>query len=1213
MSRFRYTASGRLGFWDSLPRSDTFRSRLSSLLAANAHAVVESDVRDLVETNDSGLAAITAICDKIIARGNPALVAPGFENLLLSGPGSESFSVQELANGPDVGGTFLGSRLPEGSGNDLLDAALDLLDLLYRADVPVSEQVLSDELQQLCSDEEDSFYAGLVAAFGPWVAGFIQRQPLISDLVDVALPAGLTGNRVDFALQMSRLHWVFEIDGLQHADEREKDAWRDRTLRQAGWEVFRVQAATVRSDLDRWLREVLERAEDGESRSLEATNAWGSVESALKNSPVHRAAWHTVLMPLAVQRCLRGLLILYRYGALDAGRRQRLLVVEEDAPMVVDAFRSLLELWGLVHALSPGLSAPPPSVSLEVIGARALSDDGIEVRYIGEPDGEYDAVISHSLLMGEGRVGPRLATVAPGLADGAIRVCRAIGRRTERRLLSSQSFHYRLDGDSEAPDSAMRRLLQITFRKRDFRDGQLPALRRLLNGEPAVVLLPTGGGKSLIYQFAGMLLPGMTMVVDPIISLMDDQVWNLKRMGIDRVAGVSGQQGTNDRGKTLQRMARGEISYIFIAPERLQSREFRVQLQQVRANVPVSLVVVDEAHCLSEWGHDFRPSYLHLPRNLKRYCVDSDTGAQPTLAALTGTASYAVLEDIQAELDITDEDAIIMPESFDRRELNFDIRQVNHRARPAALAQVRETMPHRFGVDAKDFYQPNRGRDTDCGLIFCPHVNGLLGVVDVAAGLGHSHYYAGGEPRGFGGEWNEYKQRMQRHFTESRVQELVTTKSFGMGIDKPNIRYTVHYGMAASVEAFYQEAGRAGRNGREGYALCTVLYSDDGWDEALRILEEPDHQRALQRLRAAQRNGQGDVLVQLWFLLNSYKGREQEKASTLALWQDHLLPEVTGLPVAGPSTLNVPFGGSREEREKSIYRLAMLGVVSDYTVDWRTLGFEITVVNAGADAVVENLRQYLTKYKFAEYVNALLTPVTEAGRDELMSGAVGVLVDFIYDEVVAKRKQAIRTMAELCREFRDSASFRSDILAYLQDSEFSKELNEWRNRSFDQVGLKAVRGVLDRLDAPDQLRKLIGTTRRMLDADPGNVSLRYLSVGARAASPWESDHSVLNETRALLTSAPAGVSDPDQLSVELLRDIGRWRPPLLGGLAAVMIEGDDGLEFARRLLSERGFADKVRLTAVRAVTDNVLNLITAASGFYDLALPGGDDDPTHRR
>ena len=353
-------------------------------------------------------------------------------------------------------------------------------------------------------------------------------------------------------------------------------------------------------------------------------------------------------------------------------------------------------------------------------------------------------------------------------------------------------------------------------------------------------------------------------------------------------------------------------------------------------------------------------------------------------------------------------------------------------------------------------------------------------------------------------------------------------------------------------------------------------------------------------------------LVQLWFLLNSYKGREQEKASTLALWQDHLLPEVAGLPVAGPNTLNVPFGDSREEREKSIYRLAMLGVVYDYTVDWRVLGFEITVVNAGADAVVENLRQYLAKYKFAEYVNALLTPVTEAGPDELMSGAVGVLVDFIYDEVVAKRKQAIRTMAELCREFRDSASFRSDILAYLQDSEFSKELNEWRNRSFDQVGLKAVRGVLDRLDAPDQLRKLVGATRRMLDADPGNVSLRYLSVGARAASPWESDRSVLDETHTSLALAQAGVSNLDNLRIELLQDIGRCRPLLLGRLARAMMEGDDGLGFARRLLSERESADAVRLTAVRMVTDNVLNLITVASGFYDLALPGGNDDSTDR-
>ena len=149
------------------------------------------------------------------------------------------------------------------------------------------------------------------------------------------------GNRVDFALQMSRVRWIFEVDGVQHANERDQDARRDRTLQRGGWKVFRVPAATVRSNAIDWLTEVLNRADIGERKSLDAKNTWGSVSSALEHSPIHRAAWHTILMPLAVQRCSRGLLMLYRYGALDAGRTQRLLVMEEDAPAVVD---------GLPHA-----------------------------------------------------------------------------------------------------------------------------------------------------------------------------------------------------------------------------------------------------------------------------------------------------------------------------------------------------------------------------------------------------------------------------------------------------------------------------------------------------------------------------------------------------------------------------------------------------------------------------------------------------------------------------------------------------------------------------------------------------------------------------------------------------------------------------------------------------------------------------------------------
>ena len=250
MKQIRYTASGQLGLWDFMPQPKTFRSQLRGLLAANSHAVVEYDDLNPVETVDPGLAAITAVCDKIIARGNPAWVAPDYEKLLLTGPGKEFFNVQELADGPDVGCRFVDTTLADGGVSELPDAALDLP---YSADCLLLEQALSDELRQLGSAEEETFYSCLVETLGPWATGFIQKQPLISDLVGGELPPGLMGSRVDFALQMSRVRWVFEVDGAQHIHERDQDARRDRTLQQAGWKVFRVPAATVHSNPIDWL------------------------------------------------------------------------------------------------------------------------------------------------------------------------------------------------------------------------------------------------------------------------------------------------------------------------------------------------------------------------------------------------------------------------------------------------------------------------------------------------------------------------------------------------------------------------------------------------------------------------------------------------------------------------------------------------------------------------------------------------------------------------------------------------------------------------------------------------------------------------------------------------------------------------------------------------------------------------------------------------
>ncbi len=717
------------------------------------------------------------------------------------------------------------------------------------------------DLQKLYGFGEDILYAGLIKKLGISAAGAIQRQPLISDLVKRQIPPKLTDNRVDFALQMSRARWVIEVDGYSKMLGPIDDL-RDDILRKDGWQVCRVRLPgerdKVHSALNDWIQQAWTDAKPENLLSLDIGSTKGSVVTALGKSRIHRAAWHLLLRPLAVQRCLRGLLLLYRHGTLDATQPQRILVVEEDMPVVADAFKMLRELWKLTSVLNPELGVGPPELFLDVIGEKGLQETGHKVSHVSRPEGVYDAVISHSLLLGEGYPGPLFSQVAPELAHCAIRIRRALGRRAGRRLLWSRGFNYGLDYGCEIQENALKRLLQIVFRKRDFKDDQLKAISRLLRGDSAIVLLPTGGGKSLIYQLVGMLLPGMTVIVDPIIALMDDQVYNLRRMGIDRIEGISSQltpKAKKAKDEVLQRMAGGELSYVFISPERLQSEEFRVQLQQAKSYVPISLAVVDEAHCLSEWGHDFRPAYLRLPQNLQNYCKDKDTGAFPTLAALTGTASYAVLEDMQAELELNDEDAIIRPASFCRSELHFDVRQVSPESRAAELQLVREEMPGRWNLDSKEFFQSGCGNGTDCGLVFCPHVDGNMGVVAVAAELGHANFYAGKRPKGFEGDWDKHKQDMQSRFIRSEIQELIATKAFGMGIDKPNIRYAVHFVAPSSVEQLYQEAGRAGRNGKKGYALWTVIYC------------------------------RADKKVNEWFLSNSHKGHDKEKRCTFELWQ----------------------------------------------------------------------------------------------------------------------------------------------------------------------------------------------------------------------------------------------------------------------------------------------------------------------------------------
>ena len=350
-------------------------------------------------------------------------------------------------------------------------------------------------------------------------------------------------------------------------------------------------------------------------------------------------------------------------------------------------------------------------------------------------------------------------------------------------------------------------------------------------------------------------------------------------MGIDRSIGItSGIGSRNEREQILDAFASGNYLFCYVAPERFQTQPFRERLRTLTVASPVSLIAVDEAHCVSEWGHDFRTSYLNLGRVAREYC--SFGGTAPPLVALMGTASKIVLKDVQRELGITDIEAIITPSSFDRPELHFSILKCRSSLKSSLVLGFLNRMPFDFGMSRGSFFQPAEDH-TASGLVFCPFVNSEYGVVDIAKGLSKAlgipvTFYSGGAPRGFeAGQWNEVRQANAARFRRNQDPLMVCTKAYGMGIDKPNVRYTVHLDLPESIESFYQEAGRAGRDKQR--AECAIVVSNDHPSRSERLLNP---NTSLEEIARGTKNipwqERDDVVRALWFHVQAFKGEAIE-------------------------------------------------------------------------------------------------------------------------------------------------------------------------------------------------------------------------------------------------------------------------------------------------------------------------------------------------
>lgn len=820
-----------------------------------------------------------------------------------------------------------------------------------------------------------------------------------------------SGTRVDFYLSHpSGNVLVVEVDGTQHRIQKGRDQASDDALALAGVRVSRIPAAMSADE---------------------------AVKAALAELPGNSlgersgSAFVNLLMMCKIASALQvAILRALQSGLLSEGKNRIDVVVPDEVAAVpglssvveaaiADSERALAHLLA-IYNVSREFSFDAKSVSAEWIGT------------------QEDATL----------------TIALGCrpASGDSRTMIVSDTFLHRAFLPPSSGISSLPGRISPSRERVRWFLQWVFDKEDFLDGQWEVIERLLAGKDCVVLLPTGGGKSISFQLPALLRPGRCLIVAPIVSLMEDQVYNLRQYGIDRAVGLSTAMvgGSEERRLATELMADGYYLFTYVSPERLQIKEFREALRSVTALTPVSVAAIDEAHCVSEWGHDFRTAYLHLGRLLREYCSFQD-GISPPVAALTGTASRIVLRDVQRELGILDTEAVIQPKTFDRKELSFQILTCRSDEKPARLKGVFRGLPSLFGVEPTRFYRTHSSQSY-CGVVFCPHVRGEYGVHEVADSIVQNlsipvETYSGRDSA-------ERRREASLKFKRNTVTTLVATKAYGMGIDKPNIRYVIHYGVPSSIEAYYQEVGRGGRDRNQCH--CVILVSVDRKNLDLLRPDTP-----LPKLKDAAHEipweARDDVLRALWFHANAFVGQEEELKHTFELLKligDTETPRSVSVSWIDAKWIAEVAGSDRnpEERaravlEKAVHRLVLCGVIRDFTMDYARRACELRIPGASKEEIEESYYAFVKSYNSrlaAQERSALAGELAALDRGEFIRATLRRLSQFIYTHVELARRRSLSEMVQAAAVSKDGEQFRARILQYLQQTPWDDRLDSLR-------------------------------------------------------------------------------------------------------------------------------------------------------------------------
>jgi len=679
----------------------------------------------------------------------------------------------------------------------------------------------------------------------------------------------------------------------------------------------------------------------------------------------------------------------------------------------------------------------------------------------------------------------------------------------------AQKLDYKLNIDKSDSDSDRKTLefflKNIFFREKavmedqcgaevEFRDGQLPIIENILRGNDTIGIMPTGGGKSLCYQLCSFLQPGITLIVVPIIALMKDQIKELNNDRINRLDSISSRDSGKEKDKKLEQFSKGKFQFLFISPERFQNKEFRSQIMEISAYRGVVLSVIDEVHCLSEWGHDFRASYLQLVHHLRTYCNGS------TIVGLTATASKAVLEDLKAEFGFIDSANIKALDDVMRDELIFRRQKVDTRNDKVyeikkVLSQIQQE-----GFPGADIFDKN-GSDSICGLIFSPTAGGRS--KDCCNSLFtalSSDPHLRGKVSKFTGQLSEAeKDSAQTSFMDNQTLLMICTKAFGMGINKPNVRYTIHAALPQSMESFYQEAGRAGRTKDTSY--CYILYTPDtATRQEIDEFFSPNttHSRRVE-MREEDSFSSSD-LETIMFLFDS----ERDDVDGEFAYIRSILLQLYRLKMNNRPTI-LPFQNSKgnDELRKiqyALHKLFVLGIVTDWTIDYLSLSRgSISVENFhfsddGADEekrLLSYIRKYDPLFDLNNPENERYQRVYEEYREKPIQALLRILIEWTNEHIVYSRLQSTRNMREICSPHESDEAFRQSIRDYFK---YTDETIRFDNiveqpaafiRWMDLL-YKGTYAADKSIIEIDEATAAVGALRRYLETYQNNPGLNYL-------------------------------------------------------------------------------------------------------------------------